>query len=208
MVSRSGRRCPHSIDASGPRLRKRTAERSAFRPKSRRSRASRSATSIRQFYSKQWSTAGQSRGLLSLQYQLGAFTGGAHPNTSYGALLWDRRLVRRNRCRRAVSRGRTLSRRLTRIAYCKALNDERRKRRQGEELERASSANARDMPSSPFHPWTRTRMAGSTRLHSSLLPTSRGRMPRESMSSVLPVTRQLIAAIKPEYRASFEAQRQ
>ncbi len=46
--------------------------------------------SIADFYSKQWTTAGESRKLLSLKYQHSAYTGGAHPNTDYGVLLWDR----------------------------------------------------------------------------------------------------------------------
>jgi Deacetylase PdaC len=46
--------------------------------------------SIADFYSKEWTTAGESRRLLSLQSQHSAYTGGAHPNTDYGALLWDR----------------------------------------------------------------------------------------------------------------------
>src|SRR5689334_18444192 len=46
------------------------------------------------FFSMEWTTAGQTPRLLSLQNQLSTFTGGAHPNTSYGALLWDHRLGR------------------------------------------------------------------------------------------------------------------
>ncbi|MFL6861285.1 MAG: PdaC/SigV domain-containing protein, partial [Sphingomicrobium sp.] len=46
------------------------------------------------FYSMKWTTAGQSPRLLSLQSELGSFEGGAHPNTVYGALLWDRSLKR------------------------------------------------------------------------------------------------------------------
>lgn len=159
-----------------------------------------------QFYSKQWSTAGQSRGLLSLQYQLGAFTGGAHPNTSYGALLWDRRLVRQ------IDVGALFLRQdafpgLTRIAYCKALNDERRKRRQGEELsgEFGQCPRYADLAISPVDKDKDGRFDEVAFVAS---PYTAGPYAEGEYELVLPVTRQLIAAIKPVYGASFEAQRQ
>ena len=63
---------------------------------------------------------------------------------------------------------------LTRIAYCKALDDERRKRRQGEEAQRAGvQRNARILPISRSRPWTRTRNGRFDRSNSSLLPTRR-----------------------------------
>ena len=42
--------------------------------------------SVTDFYSKVWSSAGETPRLLSLQYQHGTYTGGAHPNTGYGAM--------------------------------------------------------------------------------------------------------------------------
>jgi len=48
--------------------------------------------SVQDFYSMAWTTAGQTRRLLSLRGELSTFAGGAHPNTSYDALIWDRKL--------------------------------------------------------------------------------------------------------------------
>ena len=159
-----------------------------------------------QFYSKQWSTAGQSRGLLSLQYQLGTFTGGAHPNTSYGALLWDRRLARQISLSALFLRQDAFPR-LTRIAYCKALNDERRKRRQGEQLsgEFGQCPKYADLAISPVD---KDKDGLFDEIAFVASPYTAGPYAEGEYELVLPVTRQLIAAIKPVYRASFEAQRQ
>ena len=46
------------------------------------------------YYSKVWETQGDSRRLLSLAAQIGTFTGGAHGNSFYETLLWDRELGR------------------------------------------------------------------------------------------------------------------
>src|SRR5687768_12536800 len=45
-------------------------------------------------FSRSWAAVGQSLRLLSLESATGTFTGGAHPNSSNGALLWERRLNR------------------------------------------------------------------------------------------------------------------
>ena len=45
-------------------------------------------------FSRSWEVAGQSQRLLSLEGSLGTFTGGAHPNSTNDALLWERRLGR------------------------------------------------------------------------------------------------------------------
>jgi hypothetical protein len=41
-------------------------------------------------FDKVWEAAGDNALLLSLTAALGSYSGGAHPNTSYHALLWDR----------------------------------------------------------------------------------------------------------------------
>ena len=46
------------------------------------------------FFSRSWATVGQSVRLLSLESATGTFAGGAHPNSTNGALLWERRLNR------------------------------------------------------------------------------------------------------------------
>ena len=73
--------------------------------------------SVTDFYSKVWSSAGETRRLLSLQYQHGTYTGGAHPNTDYGALLWDRKLNRAIALSGLFLRSSAFES-LTRAAYC------------------------------------------------------------------------------------------
>jgi hypothetical protein len=78
-------------------------------------------------------TAGQSTRLLSLRIDTYAFTGGAHGNSGTAALLWDRRLVKEiafNSLFRPHSGFITAFR----GPYCRALDAERAKRRQGEKL--------------------------------------------------------------------------
>ena len=84
--------------------------------------------SVADFYLKKWTSAGESHRLLSLQYQHSAYTGGAHPNTDYGSLIWDRKRSRPVNVSSLFLRSATFER-LTRTDYCAALDAERRKRR-------------------------------------------------------------------------------
>jgi hypothetical protein len=159
-----------------------------------------------EFYSKQWTTAGQTARLLSLQYELGSFTGGAHPNTSYGALLWDRRSGRPVKVTDLFLRSDAFGA-LTRIRYCAALNAERGKRRQGEKLEGefAECPKYSDLAISPLDKNKDGRFDTIAFVAS---PYTAGPYVEGEYSISLPVTSQLIAAIKPEYRNAFARQRQ
>lgn len=55
----------------------------------RETRAARGANYNSQFYNKVWNRAGSTPQLLSMEAATGTDTGGAHPNTTYGAMLWD-----------------------------------------------------------------------------------------------------------------------
>ena len=80
------------------------------------------------------STAGQSPRLLSLEIAVASYSGGAHGNYGYDSILWDRRLNREIRFDDLFLRPAGFAS-LTRASYCKALDAERRKRREGEKLE-------------------------------------------------------------------------
>ena len=112
--------CPHSTRASTRMPRRRW-------PKPRRTRVKISSSQSQQKrdfnqhdYSMQWTTAGQTPRLLSLQSELGSFEGGAHPNTVHGALLWDRSLKREIKINSLFLRGEAFDA-LTRTHYCSAL---------------------------------------------------------------------------------------
>ena len=159
-----------------------------------------------EFYSMSWSTAGQTPRLLSLQNQLGTFTGGAHPNSNNGALLWDLRLNQQVDMEALFLQRQTFSA-LTRIRYCALLNAERKKRRQGETL-------GGDFDQCPK--FSDLAIAPADKDHDGRFeiirfvasPYVAGPYVEGEYEIEVPVTRQLIAGLKPAYRPSFEPQRQ
>ena len=164
--------------------------------------------SVSDFYSKKWSAAGESQRLLSLQYQHATYTGGAHPNTDYGALLWDKRLKREIKVaslfRRAVAFETS-----TRGPYCAALAAEHRKRRGNDRQPGLAEFNEcpqySNLAIAPMDKDTNGRFDTIAFVAS---PYTAGPYSEGEYEIDLPVTRQLIAAMKPAYRSSFEAQRQ
>lgn len=161
---------------------------------------------VTDFYSKKWSTAGETAQFLSLQYVLSTYTGGAHPNTSYGALLWNRRSARPISTE-ALFRQPGSFAALTRQAYCHALDRERAKRRQGEQL----GGDFDQCP--PFSdlaiaPLDKNKDGRFETIDFVASPYTAGPYSEGEYELELPISLQLIAAIKPAYRRSFEPQRQ
>ena len=159
-----------------------------------------------ELYSMQWSTAGQTPRLLSLQSQLGTFSGGAHPNSNSGALLWDRRLNQQISVDAFFLQKHTFSG-LTRIRYCALLNAERRKRRQSEKL-------GGDFDQCPKYselaidPVDKDKDGRFDTIAFVASPYVAGPYVEGDYEIEATVTRQLIAGLKPAYRGSFEPQRQ
>lgn len=162
---------------------------------------------ISDFFSMEWTTAGQTVRLLSLQNQLSRFTGGAHPNTSYGALLWDRRLGREIQMETLFLRSRAFDA-LTRSRYCAALDAERNKRREGEKLDLPDFNACPKYSELAITPVDKNRNNRFDSIAFVASPYTAGSYAEGEYEVSLPVTSQLIAAIKPEYRNSFERQRQ
>ena len=159
------------------------------------------------FYSMEWTTAGESARLLSLQSENGSFTGGAHPNTSYGALLWDRRTNQQ------ASIGSLFLRKgdfgaLTQSAYCKALDAERAKKREGEKLDLPEFNACPKYSELAIAPVDRNKDGRFDGIDFVASPYVAGPYVEGEYSVVVPVSARLIAALKPEYRSSFKAQRQ
>jgi len=157
-------------------------------------------------FSMTWTTAGQSPRLLSLASQLGSFEGGAHPNSNYGSLLWDRKLNREIGIDALFSNAGGLAG-ATRAQYCKALDVERSKRRGGQKLDGPFS----DCPKYSelaLAPVDKNRNGRFERIAFVASPYVAGPYVEGEYEISLPVTGRLIAALKPEYSASFEAQRQ
>ena len=158
------------------------------------------------YYSVQWTTAGETVRLLSLQSEFGSFEGGAHPNTSYDALLWDRKLGKQIGMG-ALLTGRGNFAALTRTAYCKALDAERAKRREGEKLggEFDQCPKFSDLAIAPVDKNQDGRFDAIDFVAS---PYVAGPYVEGEYELELPVTSRLISALKPEYRSSFAVQRQ
>lgn len=157
-------------------------------------------------YSMHWSTAGQTSRLLSLQSQLGTFTGGAHPNSNNGALLWDRRLSQQLSMDDLFLRRQAFGA-LTRIRYCTLLAAERQERRKGEKF-------GGDFDQCPKYselaiaPVDKDKDGRFDTIAVVASPYVAGPYVEGEYEIEIPVTRQLIAGLKPAYRNSFEAQRQ
>lgn len=163
--------------------------------------------SVSDFYMKTWSSAGETPRLLSLQYQHSTYTGGAHPNTDYGAMLWDRKLDRAIEVASLFLRPAAFAK-LTRPAYCKGLDVERAKRRKDWKPD-LPDFNAcppyRDLAISPIDKNKDGRFDTIAFVAS---PYEAGPYAEGEYAIDVPVTSQLIAAIRPEYRDSFERYRQ
>jgi len=157
------------------------------------------------YYDAGWQVAGASKTLLSLQYGDDTFEGGAHPNHNYAALLWDKLKAREI----AVSSLFTDDAfgALTRRAYCAALDKERLERREGEKI----GGEFDECPK-----YSELAIALSDKDHDGRFdaiafgasPYVAGPYVEGPYDIELPVSQALIAALRPEYRASFEVQRQ
>ena len=152
-----------------------------------------------------WETMGQSARLLSIGAAIETFTGGAHPNHNVDAQLWDRRLAKRIPVAGLFIRPDAFEK-LTRSTYCKAIDKERASRRGGEKLEMFD-----DCPKySDLAIGLRDRQPNGRfeAIEFTASPYTAGPYAEGEYSIVVPVTRQMMAAIKPLYRSSFEFQRQ
>lgn len=164
-------------------------------------------TGMHDYYSMDWTTAGESGRLLSLEGEFSTFTGGAHPNTSYDALLWDRMLGRPVGTAALFATPAAFAA-LTRASYCKGLDRERLKRREGEKLdlpEFNACPNYADLAIAPVDANRNGRFDSFAFVAS---PYVAGPYAEGEYEIAVPVTAKLLASLRPQYRSSFEAQRQ
>lgn len=172
----------------------------------RRARLSMKAPFNRHYFMRVWSARGQSARLLSLESQTDTFTGGAHPMSSTGALLWDRALGR------AVTHDSLLQRAggwsaAIRKPFCNILDKERARRRGGP-VRRGDSFGAcpalKDLTVS-LQDGDRDRRFDRIRVIAD--PYVAGPYAEGKYVISIPVTAAMVARLKPAFRASFEAQR-
>ena len=155
-------------------------------------------------------TSGESPRLLSLSRTYWAFTGGAHGNGRTTGLLWDRKLGKEISFASLFSSSSSYGPAL-RDPYCRALDQERIKRRGGDGKLNNGIGEFDACPKFSdlaIIPADSHRDGRFDRIHLIAPPYLAGPYAEGDYDIALPVTRQLIGLMKPVYRASFEAQRQ
>lgn len=153
-----------------------------------------------------WQVVRETPDWLSLSAEVSTYTGGAHPNHWFDAILWDKRAgVRRKALDLFVSKA-ALSAAI-RQDFCKALDREREEKR-GEPVKRTE-----DFFGACLDPVDYTVILGSSnrtafnRIGVLVPPYEAGPYAEGSYEVTLPVTPAVLATVKPQYRASFAVMR-
>jgi len=153
-------------------------------------------------FHRSWALEGQTKRLISLVSGTDTFTGGAHPNHSSSALLWDRSAAAEVKLADLFATAGDLESAL-KPAFCKALDAERAKRRQGEMLE-GEFAQCPAFSELTIAPADKD---GDGRFEIVRLiadPYVAGPYVEGSYEVTLPVTAPLQASLKPEFRPDFK----
>jgi hypothetical protein len=153
-------------------------------------------------YNRRWTTAGQSPRLLSLDGRLMAFTGGAHPDHAATGLLWDRYARASIKPDRLFVNASSLGT-LVRAPSCAMLASERTRR--------LGDAPASDGMAAPC-PTAGVAVIPSDANHNRRFDHIRvvavngvaGPNVEGTYDLSVPVTANMLAAIKPLYRSGFE----
>jgi hypothetical protein len=154
-----------------------------------------------------WKVVTDLPGWLSLSADLSEYSGGAHPNHGFDALVWDRKADQRRDPLDLFASKEALSRAI-RQPFCAALNRERAKKR-GEPVKPGST----DEFDQCIDPVASTVILGSTnrqafdRIGVLVGPYEAGPYVEGDYEVTLPVTDAVLGAVKPEYRAAFAVKR-
>ncbi|MCL6698028.1 DUF4163 domain-containing protein [Sphingomonas sp. NSE70-1] len=154
--------------------------------------------------STQYDTAGQSDRLLSLKVDVGSYEGGAHGNHGVGGLLWDRKAAREIKDTGLFTEPANRDRLLTQ-RWCDALNKAREEKR-GEPV--GGGGLFDDCPKLDeiaIIPTDKDKNGRFELLTLIASPYVAGPWAEGDYEIELAVTPDLIAGLKSDYRASFEA---
>ena len=155
-------------------------------------------------FSKTWATMGSTPRLLSLAADLGTFTGGAHGNSIYEALLWDRE-ARREIGVEALFAEPAAAWRLMQPVYCAELDRQRAEKRE-ETLPLEGEGwmvECRPVAEQVVAPVDGDKDGRFERLRVLLEPYNAGPYAEGSYEVDVPVTAELKALVKGEYAPSF-----
>jgi hypothetical protein len=151
-----------------------------------------------------YKTSGQSERLLSLTSDVGSYTGGAHGNYGTGGLLWDRQAAIEIKVADLFSASANRDRLLTQ-RWCDALNKEREKKRGEPVTGNDMFDECPKLEDIAIVPTDKDGNGKFERLILTASPYVAGPYAEGSYEIDLAVTVDLIAALKSDYRASFEA---
>jgi hypothetical protein len=151
----------------------------------------------------EWAVVTDLPGWLSLSGEIYAFTGGAHGNTGYATILWDKTAGREREVLSLFTAKAALEK-AVQPALCDALDKERSKRR-GEKVVR----DQKDWMTACIGLDETTVILGSAghqafdRIGFLIGPYAAGPYAEGTYEVTLPVTAAILATVKPEFRSSF-----
>jgi hypothetical protein len=151
----------------------------------------------------EWKVAAALPAWLSLSQSLSVFEGGAHPNTGFDSLVWDRRAGVERPPLDLFTSPEALDAAI-RAPFCDALDRERAARR-GEPVDRGGG----DEFDACVRPSGQAVVLGSsdrkrfTRIGILVAPYAAGPYAEGSYDITVPVTPAVLQAVKPEFRAAF-----
>lgn len=150
-----------------------------------------------------WKVVSDLPGWLSLSSEIYVYTGGAHGMSAFDSLVWDKRGATAREPVDLFTSAAALRKTIQR-PFCNALDREREKRR-GEPVRHGAD----DMFSDCINPLDNTLILGSSnrrtfdRVGILIGPYAAGPYAEGSYEITLPVTADVLGAVKPEYRSSF-----
>ena len=153
-----------------------------------------------------WQVVTDLPGWLSLSGMQEEYTGGAHPNHGPSALLWNKAANRQVKALDLFDQAALTA--ALQPAFCAALNKER-----GERRGQAVDPKSTDTFDTCLDPAKEVMILGSadrqhfTRIGILIGPYEAGPYAEGDYEITLPVTARVIAAVKPQYRASFAVAR-
>lgn len=155
--------------------------------------------------SSEWQVVTDLPGWLSLSTLIGSYTGGAHGNYGFNALLWDKAANRRRAATDLFTSKAALGAAVRR-PFCAQLTQERAKKREGQQI-----GDPSDEFNQCIDPLEQTVILGSKsrkgfdRIGFLIAPYNAGPYVEGSYEVTLPITPAVLAAVKPEFRAAFVA---
>jgi len=157
--------------------------------------------------SSEYRVVGDSGRMLSLVNEWYEYTGGAHPMHGTAGVLWDRPVNRATTVAGLLDNGANRLQALLAKAYCAALDAERAKKRGPVDDDQPRSADDPFNQCPPFSDLAVIPRGPSGKPFTTLLihadPYVAGPYVEGDYDVELPVTAAFVAALKPEYRASF-----